>query len=118
VSILVPHLHRPAFDAPVSALFIIAWCLNDAMVYLREFSSFGIREKHRIENFHERYKLSEREQEIVQLLVDGMSYKEIAYRLSLSPRTVEIHIYRIFKKCSVNTKLELINKIYPLRTTT
>ncbi|NLE15121.1 MAG: hypothetical protein GX626_04535 [Spirochaetales bacterium] len=118
VFMLVPHLHRPAFDAFFSALFIIVWCLNDAMVYLREFSSFGVREKRRIENFHERFKLSEREQEIIQLLVDGLSYKEIAYELSLSPRTVETHVYRIFKKCSVNTKLELINKIYPLRTPT
>lgn len=116
--IILPHLHRPAFDALVSALFIIVWCLNDAMVYLHEFSSVGIRERSMIENFYDQYKLSKREREIVSLLIDGLSYKEIAFGLSLSPRTVETHIYRIFKKCSVSTKLELINKIFPLRNPT
>ena len=113
-----PNLHRPGFDPFVSAVYIIVWCLNDAMIYLREFSSIGIRERNQMDNFHDRYKLSEREQEIVRLLVDGMSYKEIAFQLSLSPRTVETHIYRIFKKCSVSTKLELINKMFPLRNPT
>jgi len=113
-----PNLHRPGFDPFVTAMYIIVWCLNDAMVYLREFSSIGIREKNRMDSFHDQYKLSEREQEIVRLLVDGMSYKEIAFQLSLSPRTVETHIYRIFKKCSVSTKLELVNKIFPLRNPT
>ncbi|MDD3998373.1 MAG: helix-turn-helix transcriptional regulator [Sphaerochaetaceae bacterium] len=113
-----PNLHRHGFDPFVSALYIIVWCLNDAMIYLREFSSIGIRERNQMDNFHDRYKLSEREQEIVSLLVDGMSYKEIAFQLSLSPRTVETHIYRIFKKCSVSTKLELINKMFPLRNPT
>ena len=113
-----PTLHRPGFDPFVTSLYIIVWCLNDVMVYLREFSSIGTRERNRMESFHDRYKLSEREQEIVRLLVDGMTYKEIAFHLSLSPRTVETHIYRIFKKCSVSTKLELINKIFPLRNPT
>lgn len=113
-----PHLHRPAFDAFASALFIVVWCTNDVMVYLRDLSSFGLNEKDRIVVFHDRYRLSEREQEIVGFLVDGLSYKEIAYRLSLSPRTVETHIYRIFKKCSVSTKMELVNKIFPLRSST
>ena len=113
-----PNLQRPGFDPFVSAVYIIVWCLNDAMIYLREFSSIGIRERNQMDNFHDRYKLSEREQEIVRLLVDGMSYKEIAFQLSLSPRTVETHIYRIFKKCSVSTKLELINKMFPLRNPT
>ncbi|MDD3457520.1 helix-turn-helix transcriptional regulator [Sphaerochaeta sp.] len=110
--------HQPAFDATVTALYIIAWCINDAMVYLRELSSLGTRDSNPIATFQKQYKLSEREQQIVRLLVDGKSYKEIAYELSLSPRTVETHVYRIFKKCSVSTKLELINKMYPLRTTT
>ncbi len=104
-------------STPSSAVYIIVWCWTKRW-FTCEFSSIGIREKNRMDSFHDQYKLSEREQEIVRLLVDGMSYKEIAFQLSLSPRTVETHIYRIFKKCSVSTKLELINKMFPLRNPT
>ncbi len=116
--IMFPHLHRPSFDALVSALFIIVWCVNDVMIYLREFSSSQAMETNRLITFYDQHKLSQREQEILKLLVDGLSYKEIAFQLSVSPRTVETHVYRIFKKCSVSTKLELVNKIYSLRSST
>ena len=116
--IVYPHLHRPAFDALVSALFIIIWCLHDVMIYLREFSSSQTMEANRLSTFYDQHKLSKREQEIVELLVAGNSYKEIAFQLSVSPRTVETHVYRIFKKCSVSTKLDLVNKIYTLRNST
>ena len=116
--IALPHLHRPAFDAFVSALFIIIWCLNDVMIYLREFSSSQAMETNRLNTFYDQHQLSKREQEIIELLVAGNSYKEIAFQLSVSPRTVETHVYRIFKKCSVSTKLDLVNKIYTLRSST
>jgi DNA-binding CsgD family transcriptional regulator len=116
--IVFPHRHRPSFDALVSALFIIVWCVNDVMIYLREFSSSQAMETNRLNTFYDQHQLSKREQEIIKLLVDGLSYKEIAFRLSVSPRTVETHVYRIFKKCSVSTKLELVNKIFSLRTST
>jgi len=46
--------------------------------------------------------LSPREVEVVQLLCEGLSSKEIARRLHLSPKTVENHRYNIYKKCRVD----------------
>ena len=43
-----------------------------------------------------------REVEVVQLLCEGLSSKEIARRLHLSPKTVENHRYNIYKKCRVD----------------
>jgi DNA-binding NarL/FixJ family response regulator len=47
--------------------------------------------------------LSRREIEIVQLLCEGLSSKEIARRLHLSAKTVENHRYNIYRKCKVDT---------------
>jgi len=51
--------------------------------------------------------LSTREREIFPLLADGMSVKEIADRLCISPKTVESHKYNIMEKLKVDSITEL-----------
>lgn len=52
-------------------------------------------------------KLTHREKEIMQLCCDGLLSKEIASRLDISPRTVEMHKANIFKKLDINNTIEL-----------
>ncbi len=52
--------------------------------------------------------LSRREAEIVQLLYEGLSSKEIARQLHLSTKTVENHRYNIYRKCDVESIAGLI----------
>lgn len=54
--------------------------------------------------------LTEREKEILKLLVDGLSYKMIADSVSLSFHTIHSHIRNIYEKLHVNSKGEAINK--------
>lgn len=54
--------------------------------------------------------LTIRQQEIVQGLVDNLSYKEIAYRLDIGLETVRDHIKNIYRKLQVNSKTEVIRK--------
>lgn len=54
--------------------------------------------------------LTSREQDIVQGLVDGLSYKLIADRYDISIDTVRAHIRNIYKKLHVNSKAEVIAK--------
>lgn len=51
--------------------------------------------------------LSEREKEVLQLLAEGRSTKEIAERLHVSPKTVETHRKRIMDKLKLFTLPEL-----------
>ena len=51
--------------------------------------------------------LTEREREVMALAVEGMHNKEIARRLGISHRTVEIHKARIMHKTGANTLLDL-----------
>lgn len=56
--------------------------------------------------------LSGREKEIVEGLVDGLSYKMIADKLSISIDTVRQHIRNIYRKLNVNCKAEVITKSF------
>ena len=52
--------------------------------------------------------ITEREREVLQLLADGRSNKEIAARLELSPNTVKTHVARLFEKLQVARRTEAI----------
>lgn len=53
-------------------------------------------------------KISTRENQILQLMVDGLSHKMIADRLGISPDTVHTQVKSIYKKLQVNNKAEAI----------
>jgi DNA-binding NarL/FixJ family response regulator len=55
--------------------------------------------------------LSRREIEIVQLIKEGMSSKEVALKLDISLKTVEVHRYNILKKLNLNNTASLVNFI-------
>ena len=52
--------------------------------------------------------LSPREREVLQLLAEGKSMKEVAAVLEISPRTVEFHKYRMMELLGVRTNAELV----------
>ena len=54
--------------------------------------------------------LTPRQEQIVQGLVDGLSYKMIADKYLISLETVRDHIKKIYKKLQVNSKAEVIRK--------
>ncbi len=55
--------------------------------------------------------LSQREIDVVKLIKEGLSSKEIALRLDISLKTVEVHRYNILKKLSLKNTAALVNFI-------
>ena len=55
-----------------------------------------------------KYKISSREREIVELLLQGSSNKEIENKLFISLNTVKNHIYRIYQKLGVKSRGQLV----------
>lgn len=55
-----------------------------------------------------RYQLTKREKEILSLMVEGLSNKEIAKRLTLSTSTIQFHITNILSKFGVSKRTEAI----------
>ena len=58
------------------------------------------------------YFLSDREKQVLQLLVDGYSYKMIASEMTISIDTVRSHIKKIYEKLHVNSKSEPVAKAF------
>jgi DNA-binding NarL/FixJ family response regulator len=58
------------------------------------------------------FDLTEREKEILQLLVDGLSYKEIGTRLEISANTAKKHVINIYNKLHVNSRAQALHLAY------
>lgn len=54
--------------------------------------------------------ISEREQEVLGLLVQGLNYKQIAEKIFISPETVRNHIRNIYEKLQVHSRSEAVAK--------
>jgi DNA-binding NarL/FixJ family response regulator len=57
-----------------------------------------------------KYNLTEKEKEILQHLVSGMSYKMIADEMKISTETVKTHMKNIYTKLHVNSNTEAVAK--------
>ena len=55
-------------------------------------------------------KLSEREHDVVSLVVEGLSNDEIAARLGIGAKTVESHLRRLFERLDVASRTELATR--------
>jgi ATP/maltotriose-dependent transcriptional regulator MalT len=54
--------------------------------------------------------LSPRELEVTRLVASGLTSREVAMTLSLSPRTVEMHVHRIFSKLDCRTRVDITRR--------
>ncbi len=68
-----------------------------------------VREEEEIDD-SEMYVLSDREQEILDLVAQGLRNKEIANRLSIAEKTVKNHVSNILKALQVNSRTEAAMK--------
>src|SRR5688500_1356905 len=53
-------------------------------------------------------RLTPRQREVLQLVAEGRSAKEVASILNISPRTAEFHKYRLMEQLAVTTNAELV----------
>lgn len=61
------------------------------------------------------WNLTPREMDILQWLVEGLSYKKIAEKLFISPLTVQSHIKKVYEKLQVHSKSAAVSKALKYR---
>jgi DNA-binding NarL/FixJ family response regulator len=54
--------------------------------------------------------LTPRERQVLELLSGGMTIGQIASRLGISPRTVETHVAKLYRKLGVRTRVQAISR--------
>lgn len=59
--------------------------------------------------FAEHFRVSGRELEVVEGVMLGLSNNQLAEKLYISPRTVEKHLYNIYQKTGIRSRLQLFN---------
>ena len=64
-----------------------------------------------LENLVREHKISNREREIMELIVEGKSNKEIEERLFISVNTVKNHIYHLYQKLGINSRSQLMHLV-------
>jgi DNA-binding NarL/FixJ family response regulator len=55
-------------------------------------------------------KLTPRERQILEMISDGLTMQQMARRLSISPRTVETHVAKLYRKLGVNTRVQAVSR--------
>ncbi|MBP7460237.1 MAG: hypothetical protein KBA26_03030 [Candidatus Delongbacteria bacterium] len=114
-------IRRPFWN---SWLFYLTICM---VLSLASFSGFRIYKYYYrlkisidqpdLEHFFNHFSITQREQEILLLVMQGKTNQEIENELFISLKTVKTHLYNVFRKLKVNNRLQLINciKEYPYR---
>ncbi len=98
-------------DAPAAQLIYAIDTVHRGGKYLspgvlKKVVSEYVKHSKRPETSYDR--LSDREREVLKLLADGLSVKEIATRLNLSVKTVDAHKYNLMRKLDIHDRAELI----------
>ncbi len=63
----------------------------------------------------ESFGLTDREQRIVECLREGLQNKEISAKLGTSTRTIDNHLYNIYRKTGSQNRTDLLNRLLSLR---
>jgi len=107
---LVPPFWRTTWFAVLALLFVASGVAIVVRMWMKFKSAFTVIGD-RADSVIESYGLTAREQEILRLILQGASNKDIEKKLFISASTVRNHIYNIYQKLGVGSRIELINRI-------
>jgi DNA-binding CsgD family transcriptional regulator len=79
-----------------------------ALALLLDRNSSG---SHALDNVSKQFQLTDRERETVELLLQGLTSKEIANRMAISPNTVKAFLRLVMVKMGVSTRSGIVGRI-------
>ncbi len=106
-----------AIRYPVALVFILFFSLAPVIwvrFFFRKYAESMlviVEDKQVLELIYDKYKISRREQDILKLILDGKTNKEIEETLFISYHTVKNHVYNLFQKLGVKNRYELVHLI-------
>jgi len=94
----------------ISAFFVI-FAFFLFMFFRKKSLSFELEREEELNAIYAKYKITKREKQILLLVLQGKKNNEIAKDLYISEGTVKNHIYNIYQKFGVKSRLQVINLI-------
>ena len=118
ITFLITLLYIPQAIIPVSksyGLYSTAYCIicGGCLLYARRLFPYGPKPVPAVGCDILSESVTAREREIIGLLTDGRSNREIAGQLFISEKTVKNHISSIYRKLGVKNRVQLIKTVYP-----
>lgn len=117
--VLISHNPREVFDHTESISIlrqgrVVASHLVgqvDEETLFRQMSGRGEGADARVDEILARFGVSERERDIIRLLLMGLSNQDIGGNLDIAPNTVKAHVYSIYRKTGVKNRMELAHLV-------
>ena len=96
-------------------LYVSVFVINGVIIFLMVQFYIQLSEHHsnNIQKLITIYSVSNREIDIISILLQGKTNKEIAEKLFIEESTVKTHLYNIFQKLNVKSRIELMAKFMP-----
>ena len=108
-------LFFPGFKPFLYAVYFLALSITIMVFLFMEFVRLGREEKQHTRQLTvddlAPYNITEREFEIITLISQGLTNKEIASELDISANTVTNHVANIFSKTQVRSRIDLLNVV-------
>jgi DNA-binding CsgD family transcriptional regulator len=109
IPLLKDVLYLKMFSLPAYFLVVNIFTLFFANQYFN--SPSFIEDDKLTEFFIKKYSITEKEIEVIELLLAGLTYKQIAEKLYIANKTVDNHIQNIYRKLEVTSKIQLFNLV-------
>lgn len=106
IALVALGVSSPTLSTISASLYVLPWSLGVGLAFYRRLIApppAGVSP-----DLASSYALTRREREIVDHVLSGKPNKEIAAACNIALRTVETHLYNIFRKCGVRSRAELI----------
>jgi DNA-binding CsgD family transcriptional regulator len=93
-------------------LYILTTLNKHLSLYFYKKYPNGIFKNNETDTFINRYHLTDRESEVVNLIFQGMPIKDISHHLFISENTVKKHTQNIFNKMNITNRSQLFKLVY------
>lgn len=111
------NIEEEVLNPDFIVVFLLLAALTFLFLYLRERSK-NFRFKPKKKDFEQlRNELSDREDEVLQIVLEGKSQKEIAESLHIEISTIKSHLNKIYRLFDVRDKKQLIKRYREQKTT-
>lgn len=100
-SISVGRDGKRSFNLNIQSIINQSGELNGVIVFLKEDST--------VVDFKKLYGITDRQLDIIFMVVTGLSNRHISEKLGIAEKTVENHLFNIYNKLGIENKIELFN---------